>query len=92
VPDQPRSAVAELSAQLDAECLELLRCPRCAGALQESQQQLVCGLCSETYPVVDGIPVLLSDLDAISAQMKEWYEANWGGGSVTPPPSTPTRT
>jgi uncharacterized protein YbaR (Trm112 family) len=47
-----------------ASLLNLLVCPICKTALTESaqsQEVLVCASCSVTYPVIEGIPVLLAD-------------------------------
>ena len=39
----------------------LLACPVCRGGLNWSAGQAACTACDRTYPVVDGIPVLLAD-------------------------------
>ena len=47
-----------------ASLLNLLVCPICKTALTESAQSrevLVCASCNVTYPVIEGIPVLLAD-------------------------------
>jgi uncharacterized protein YbaR (Trm112 family) len=47
-----------------ASLLNLLVCPICKTALTESaqsQEVLVCASCNVTYPVIEGIPVLLAD-------------------------------
>ncbi|CAB4792292.1 unannotated protein [freshwater metagenome] len=44
--------------------LTLLACPICKTALTESTQSpeaLACASCNVTYPVIEGIPVLLAD-------------------------------
>ena len=48
---------------LSQELLDLIRCPVCKGTLDysEAKQALRCAACSRTYPIRDGIPVLLVD-------------------------------
>lgn len=46
---------------LDAELLEILRCPLTRGRLRLSGADLVCDESGLTYPIRDGIPVLLID-------------------------------
>ncbi len=45
---------------------EILRCPRCKGALADaagpSAAELQCAACALAYPVEAGVPVLLVDL------------------------------
>ncbi|MSV77867.1 MAG: Trm112 family protein [Actinobacteria bacterium] len=44
--------------------LNLLACPICKTALSESAESLevlACASCNVTYPVIEGIPVLLAD-------------------------------
>ena len=43
--------------------LELMQCPRDAGALREdvAASQLICESCGYRYPVNDGIPVMLDE-------------------------------
>jgi hypothetical protein len=38
----------------------LLACPTCRGSLGEATDSLACGGCGATYPVVDGLRMLLS--------------------------------
>ena len=47
---------------MDKDFLEILACPNCRGDLTESEDSnsLICSECSAAYPVVEGIPVLLS--------------------------------
>jgi len=48
---------------LTQELLNLIRCPVCKGTLDYNQakQTLRCAACPRTYPIRDGIPVLLVD-------------------------------
>jgi uncharacterized protein YbaR (Trm112 family) len=45
----------------DASILDQLACPACLGALRLDELSLVCTECGRTYPIVDGIPVLIAD-------------------------------
>lgn len=38
-----------------------LACPVCFGALRIDEAAVVCTLCMRSYPIVDGIPVLISE-------------------------------
>jgi uncharacterized protein YbaR (Trm112 family) len=50
------------STLFDARVLEHLACPVCFGTLQLTPaSQIVCVECRRTYPLVDGIPVLIPD-------------------------------
>jgi uncharacterized protein YbaR (Trm112 family) len=53
------------SPELDASVIERLACPACLGALRLETASLECGACGRTYPVVDGIPVLIPDRAAV---------------------------
>ncbi len=46
-------------AQLDPAILNQLACPACLGALRLGEARLVCVACARSYPIVDGIPVLI---------------------------------
>ena len=51
---------------IDKELLSLLACPACQGKVELSQDKkddsiILCTLCRHTYPIIDGIPVLLVD-------------------------------
>ena len=54
-----------MSGQIDPELLEILACPRCKGELRVTRDasgdetSLDCLSCSLSYPVEDGIPVML---------------------------------
>jgi SAM-dependent methyltransferase len=38
--------------------VEISRCPRCDGRMEEAEQTFVCRGCSQRYPITDGIPRL----------------------------------
>ena len=44
---------------ISAELLEILACPKCKGALRQAEAALECPACKLSYPIVDGIPVML---------------------------------
>ena len=46
---------------LDPELLKILACPLCKGALDggPADDHLSCPRCKKSYPVQDGVPVLL---------------------------------
>ncbi|MEP7325506.1 MAG: Trm112 family protein [Gemmatimonadota bacterium] len=48
---------------LPAELLEILVCPKCRGELEyrEEPEVLLCHACRLSYPVEDGIPIMLID-------------------------------
>ncbi len=54
-----------------------LRCPGCAGALLRAQDALQCPNCSESFPVVDGIPRMLLP------PLREALLGGAGGGSAS---------
>lgn len=48
---------------MDAKLLEILVCPLCKGPLvyKKAEQELICKPCRLSYPIRDGIPVMLED-------------------------------
>jgi hypothetical protein len=57
-----------MAVQLDAQLLEILACPcpehgtlRVGTGADSSADFLTCSVCHRSFPVVDGIPVLLLD-------------------------------
>lgn len=54
-----------MSSRVDPELLAILVCPRCKGELDVrrapdgAEQSLDCAACALSYPVEDGIPVML---------------------------------
>jgi uncharacterized protein YbaR (Trm112 family) len=53
LPSQPFQFDPALAAQL--------ACPACLGDLRLEAARLVCAACSRSYPIVDGIPVLIAE-------------------------------
>jgi ubiquinone/menaquinone biosynthesis C-methylase UbiE len=54
-------------------------CPRCKGALAESEQ-LHCAACEVSYPVVDGVPLLLgAELTEQHEHQREYFDAAFSG-------------
>jgi uncharacterized protein YbaR (Trm112 family) len=51
------------SREFDSRLVEQLACPVCFGALQlDSQESQICCVgCKRIYPLIDGIPVLISE-------------------------------
>jgi uncharacterized protein YbaR (Trm112 family) len=45
----------------DPSVAGLLACPACLGSLCAEASRLVCTACGRSYPVVDGIPVLIAE-------------------------------
>ncbi len=46
---------------LDPRLLAILACPVCRARLREENDRLVCEKTGVSYPIEDGIPVLLAD-------------------------------
>jgi uncharacterized protein YbaR (Trm112 family) len=43
----------------DSSVLDLMACPACLGELRVEEAHLRCAKCNRTYPIVDGIAVLV---------------------------------
>jgi ubiquinone/menaquinone biosynthesis C-methylase UbiE/uncharacterized protein YbaR (Trm112 family) len=61
----------------------MLRCPQCKGALAVSSD-LHCARCNVRYQIVDGIPIMLPDRQAVDGEQnlaveKEFYEGMFSG-------------
>jgi SAM-dependent methyltransferase/uncharacterized protein YbaR (Trm112 family) len=56
-----------------------LACPVCRGSLMPESQTFRCSTCDRTYPLVDGIPILVPDLDATVHEHTETHELGHGG-------------
>ena len=48
---------------MSPETLQILACPICKGELAQTSEHLSldCKVCNKSYPVIDGIPVLLPE-------------------------------
>ena len=48
---------------IDKELLEILACPKCKGdiRLNDKGDGLICDACRLSYPIKEGIPVMLID-------------------------------
>jgi uncharacterized protein YbaR (Trm112 family) len=55
-----RAAKSSGSCALDTSVLGQLACPACLGGLNLDESKLVCGQCGRAYPIIDGIPVLIT--------------------------------
>ena len=60
--------------------IDILRCPRCGGRVDERKEALACNKCTQTYPIANGIPQLFipnewgeSKLD-VTDIVKDFYE------------------
>jgi len=60
---QDRKTVAK--GALSNRALNLLRCPSCKGSLMPSHPGLDCASCSTSYPVLNGVPILLDERNSI---------------------------
>ncbi|MFH1878677.1 MAG: Trm112 family protein [Candidatus Omnitrophota bacterium] len=55
---------------LDQKLLEILACPYCKSSVVQKNDKIVCDSCSRSYPVKDGIPVMLIDEAEIMGNKK----------------------
>ena len=46
---------------IDPKLIALLACPACQGDVRLKDNMIVCVECHRTYPIVDGVPVLLAE-------------------------------
>ena len=46
---------------IDKKLLELLSCPACQGDVVLIDGKIICMRCKRSYPIIDGVPVLLAD-------------------------------
>ena len=62
---------------LPSHYFELICCPFCRGDLT-GDESLTCSQCEKSFPVVDGIPVLLTaNEDEVSRSIASFYEKAW---------------
>jgi uncharacterized protein YbaR (Trm112 family) len=59
--ENPSAAPAGSITTLISTILDQLACPACLGALQMATEALACTQCGRTYPILDGIPILIAD-------------------------------
>jgi uncharacterized protein YbaR (Trm112 family)/ubiquinone/menaquinone biosynthesis C-methylase UbiE len=65
------------NAMLPSHYFEIICCPFCRGDLA-GDESLTCGRCQKSFPVVDGIPVLLTaNEDEVSRSIASFYENAW---------------
>ncbi len=69
------SAKPSPPSKFDAALLSLLACPACGAELRLEADHLVCAGCRRSYPITEGIPVLIAG----RAELEEL------DGSDTPP-------
>ena len=62
---------------IDSQLVEMLCCPACRGDLRydRARAEMSCGPCGFTYPVVEGIPVLLPT--NVKARFHELFQRWW---------------
>lgn len=46
---------------IDKELLDILACPACKGDVELKEDRIVCKNCLRSYPIKNGIPVMLID-------------------------------
>ncbi len=51
----------QLDHRLDEQWLSRLACPACHGTLRAQADTILCTACGRRYPILNGIPVLISD-------------------------------
>lgn len=60
---------------VDKELIKILACPECKSDVELKEEKIVCSGCGRSYPVKQGIPVMLVD----EAELPEKQQ---GGKSV----------
>jgi SAM-dependent methyltransferase len=70
---------------------ELFACPACGRAIQPQKERLVCTDCGATYPVLNGIPILVRDFRSHEASIEkaravnpDWYLSEQPPESTSP--------
>lgn len=57
---------------IDKALLEILACPLCKKGVSFNNDQLICRACRRSYPVKDGIPIMLiEEARIIKDEVKE---------------------
>jgi SAM-dependent methyltransferase len=68
---------------------ELAVCPVCGGPLAWALETIGCLGCEQEYPVVDGVPVLVPNLDAHKKQQSRFFDDADPEFEITRPHGTP---
>lgn len=74
-----------------------LRCPDCKGVISDVEGGFWCGTCNAMYPLLDGVPILLSSRSPLACRsMEEWHREKTHADNVSKyrhrkllPPTTP---
>ena len=60
---------------------QIICCPKCKSDLEvnhRNEEELMCSNCNRTYPVIEGIPILLDGAeDEVSQIIKRFYDSEW---------------
>ncbi|MGF7119185.1 class I SAM-dependent methyltransferase [Methanobacterium oryzae] len=56
------------------ELLSFLRCPSCYSSFNHDKNCLICSNCNERYPIIDDIPIILTNEEIKDAEIKKIYE------------------
>lgn len=51
----------QTAAEVIDEFIDILACPACGGTISHKGNHLCCNACGRTFPIVNGIPVMLLD-------------------------------
>lgn len=54
-----------------------VRCPRCAGAIDTGADDARCPSCGATYPVVEGVPVLLAEATSQHLHQQRYFDSEF---------------
>lgn len=76
------SARPDASAPARAGLLALVRCPACGQSVTEKNESIVCASGAHSYPIVDGVLVLVEDAELEDAQyehQRSYFDAEFAG-------------
>lgn len=61
-----------MDTMLRTELVNILACPTCKGALIQGDDNasLLCTLCNRSYPIIEGIPILLPGQTTVELQSR----------------------
>jgi uncharacterized protein len=66
-------------AEISAELLALLVCPKCRNAVTVVNDEVHCQSCALAYPIKDGIPVMLVDQARDLESGDVWFDLGGRG-------------